>query len=797
MRKLFPLNFDWRFTTDFKDEFLKSDFSISKFAEVMLPHQMVELPANHLQASSYQIVGTYFRDLTIDALPEGQRAILRFYGVMNTCKVYLNSEFIGEHKGGYTPFAYDITDKLHQSGENRLVVMVEGFETPNIPPFGGVVDYLGYSGIYREVELEIVPEIRIQKVFVRTDVAPSLMESEMILRPTALFSKNPGTEAQIVFRVFKGEKQIQIEEFTLVEEREQIFSFLVQDIERWELDNPSLYTLQTELSISGSVIDQVTTRFGFRTCEFTTEGFLLNNRKVKLIGLNRHQSYPYVGYAMPKRMQESDANVLKYELGCNIVRTSHYMQSDHFINRCDEIGLLVFEEIPGWQYIGDENFKELTLANLEVMITHHFNHPSIILWGVRINESPDDHEFYEKTNRLAHQLDDTRQTGGVRNFRKSEFLEDVYTYNDFSHHGDNPGLEHPNKIAGRLVPYLVTEHNGHVFPTKKNDSEEKKIEHAYRHLNVIDSAFASDRFSGAIGWCLADYGTHQQFGANDRVCYHGVTDMFRIPKYASYPYMSLRTDGPILKVASSMTPGAFVNSVLPPTFVYTNCDYVKIYLNDELLGKHYPDWPTFPDIPNAPVIIDDYIGDRILVSGEYKPRVAKSIKTVLNAFTRYGFAMPFKLKLRMLSLMMFNKMTMKTAMDIYGKYVGNWGSPEVSFRIEGYIDDKLVKSVVISQPKSAILKLYPDATQLRHELTYDVVRVVIQMEDENNNLLGLANDVVSVKPDGSLSVIGPSNIALVGGSTAIYLKTTGKLGKSVVELRCPNQPTAKLEFDIN
>ena len=149
---------------------------------------------------------------------------------------------------------------------------------------------------------------------------------------------------------------------------------------------------------------------------------------------------------MPKSAQMKDADILKYDLSLNIARTSHYPQSKHFLNRCDEIGLLVFEEIPGWQHIGGQEFKENTLKNVEAMIKRDFNHPSIIIWGVRINESLDDHDLYVKTNELARKLDPTRPTGGVRYLHNSEFLEDVYTFNDFIHSGENQALSDPDFV---------------------------------------------------------------------------------------------------------------------------------------------------------------------------------------------------------------------------------------------------------------------------------------------------------------------------------------------------------------
>ena len=187
-------------------------------------------------------------------------------------------------------------------------------------------------------------------------------------------------------------------------------------------------------------------------------------------------------------MQIFDADILKKELGVNAVRTSHYPQSQDFIRRCDEIGLLVFTEFPGWQHIGDEEWKRQAVQNLKEMIVQYRNHPSIILWGVRINESQDDDVFYRETNRVAHELDDTRATGGVRMLKKSHLLEDVYTYNDFLHDGRHPGCNPKRKVTPDMKkPYLISEYNGHMFPTKPFDDEEHRTEHAIRHANVLNA----------------------------------------------------------------------------------------------------------------------------------------------------------------------------------------------------------------------------------------------------------------------------------------------------------------------
>ncbi len=390
-----------------------------------------------------------------------------------------------------------------------------------------------------------------------------------------------------------------------------------------------------------------------------------------------------------------------------------------------------------------------------------------------------------------------RQTGGVRYIKKSELLEDVYTYNDFSCDGVNKGLANPDKVSERLVPYLVTEHNGHMFPTRIDDNEARKLEQALRHLYVIEDAFGTDRISGAIGWCFADYNTHDQFGASDRICYHGVMDMFRLPKYAAYTYMSQKQNqDPVLEVASSMAPGEGDRNVLPPIFVFTNCDYVKAYIDDYYLGKNYSEWELFPNIPNAPIIIDDFIGNRILENEPFSKKVATRIKDLIISYNKNGFSMPLKDKMKIIDLMLFHHFNMKKMVAIFGKYSGNDSTHTPVYRFEGYTDDKLVKTITMGAPKKAILKVYPDCTSLVHGDTYDVVRVVVRMEDEYSNTRPLARDVVSIETSEGLVAIGPDRVALLGGSIAFFLKTTGKTGKAKATFAASGFEPVDVEFEI-
>ncbi len=797
MRQDIGLNFDWFYSPDFKETYLKNDASLDHFESVMLPHTNKVLPYNNFNEKDFQFVSSYKKNFTVPSEAKGNRLFLHFGAVMTVAEVYLNEQKIAVHEGGFTPFDVEITDVVVWDQPNYLFVKVDSREIKDVPPFGYVVDYLCYGGIYREVSLQIRPHLYIDHLFIRTLESPRLQESSMILDCSIALNQELEQDYRMEVTVFDNDKAVLTKTIEAIFAKEHRFSGEIDNIVRWQLDQPKLYSLELVLFNAQGEIDRIRDVFGFRTAEFTTEGFVLNNKKIKLIGLNRHQSYPYVGYAMPKRIQESDAEILKYELGCNIVRTSHYMQSDHFIRRCDEIGLLVLEEIPGWQYIGNEDFKERTYDNLTTMITHHFNHPSIVLWGVRINESPDDHDFYVKTNEVARSLDDFHQLGGIRNFKHSEFLEDVYTYNDFSHVGNNDGLAKPRKITGKLVPYLVTEHNGHIFPTKKFDHDEKRRAQALRHLAVLDANFGNEMISGTIGWCMNDYNTHVEFGSGDRICYHGVLDMFRIPKYAASVYASQQTQKPVLTVASNLYMGDHARSMVPPTVIFTNCDYVKVYRNGRFIDDFYSAWDTYKNVPYAPVIVDDYIGNLIFEDEtKYRKPVLKRIKKVLNSLYSSNPWTKLANGFRMFDLMVFHRITYGQAMGYYGKYIGDWGKEGGSYLFEGYIDDKMVISVKKGANQSVRFVASADHTALKHGETYDATRIVAKLVDEYDNDLIYAHNVVTVEASDHFEIIGPKQVALIGGSIGIYVKTTGKKGKGSITLKTDNYSEISIKISV-
>ncbi|MCK8060092.1 MULTISPECIES: glycoside hydrolase family 2 TIM barrel-domain containing protein [unclassified Fusibacter] len=787
MRKTTMINFDWKYSMDFKEAYILETHDDDLFETVHLPHTNITLPYNNFDEKLYQFESCYRKRLWIDKVETHQRVYVKFEAVMTYARVYLNGHYVGDHKGGYTPFRLDLTDYAVFESENTLVVYVDSTERSDIPPFGFVVDYLTYGGIYREVSLEYCSDVHLENVAVRAkDVLTDALFLDMDLYLhnhkqekgdlTCAFSI---LEDETLIKTFKKTLQVSSDLDEKINVQESLAD-VSHAIKLWGTDHPHLYWLEISLMSGEKLIDRLKIRFGFRDARFSPEGFFLNGERLKIQGINRHQSFPYVGYAMPKSAQYKDAELLKYELGVNAVRLSHYPHSDHFMDRCDELGLLVFDEIPGWQHIGDEAWQETALENVAEMILKDVNHPSVIIWGVRINESQDHDLFYRKTNTLAKSLDDSRPTGGVRCIKNSNPMEDVYTYNDFSHTGKNRGLDKKRSVTKTRKPYLVTEHNGHMFPTKKFDHESHRVEHALRHLNVLDAMRGEDQISGAIGWCMFDYNTHKDFGSGDKICYHGVMDMFRIPKHAAFAYRSQVDGHPVMHVASSFNIGEYKGSLLEDVQVFTNCDHIELYKNDEYVNTFHPNRRRYPHLAHPPIVIDDYIGDAIRNKERFSLKDAKTVKALLLSVSKKGAKLSLGETLKMAWIFFRYKMNTKDAQDLFAKYFGGWGGMATDYVFKGYKDGLCVTEVKKSQVFKPSLLVTIDSTILVEEATYDTTRIVVRLVDDYGNEITYASDTVRVETLGPIEMIGPKVLSLIGGSIGFWIRTTGDQGQAQV-----------------
>ena len=754
------INDNWLFTDDYTKGFEKAK-------EVRIPHNPSLLPLHYSSPDYYEMVSGYKKTIVLEEEDLDKRIFLLFEGVAHIATLYFNGKEIGTHYSGYTSFTYEVTEFI-KKGENEIVLKVDGRESCNTPPFGFVIDYLTYSGIYRDVFLIKKNKSYIKDVFVSSPTLSSLrveydIESE--------------SEYSIRYSVFDNDRVI-IEGET----KESSLSLSSLSVSPWSPSSPKLYTLLSTLLIKGEVIDENTTEFGFRTVETKGKDLYINGEKVFLKGLNRHQAWPYIGYAAPERMQRMDARILKEELGCDIVRTSHYPQSRHFISECDRLGLLVFTEIPGWQHIGDKEWKEKAIINTKEMVLQYRNHPSVIIWGVRINESQDDDEFYKKTNETAHALDPTRPTSGVRYIENSSLLEDIYSYNDFSHTGNNSGVKERRKITKHQdKPLLVSEANGHMFPTKSFDTWERRQEHALRHARVINDAKKDGDHIGAIEWCMTDYATHKDFGSGDRICYHGVMDSFRNPKDAAYFWASGQEKNEVIHISSSMDIGDYNGGIRGKTWVFTNAERVDVYKNGRKITSLSPS--PFSSLDHGPLVFDDTIGNLLETDEGFDKKKADIIKECLNAAVEYGFQnLPKKYLLKLAYIMLRYKLNFSDGVKLFNKYVSGWGGEGEEWKFQGIWNGKEGKSVTLAHSSKLHLDIIKDTSVLYEGNGYDETLVRIRVLDEFNNPAPYAQLPLSIETSGSIENAGYSLLTLEGGMGGVIIKTNGGIGKGVLSL---------------
>jgi len=771
---------NWEFTPEWNDAFAGGE---GRFETVRLPHTVKEIPLHYADHKSYQMVCGYRRKLELGQELAGKRLFLQFDGAAHIATVYVNGRELATHCSGYTGFRVDITDSVTLGGENLLCVRLDTTENPQIPPFGFVVDYLTYGGLYREVWLDVRNSHYIEDLYIATPTLTTLK-----IRPTLV----DAGKCIVLVELLDGSVVILKKAFTAG----GTITIQCPDVQPWSEEHPKLYTCRVSLVKIGSVQDVWEQKVGFRTAEFRADGFYLNGKRLFLRGLNRHQSYPYIGYAAPERLQREDARILQEELGCNAVRTSHYPQSHHFIDECDRRGLLVFTELPGWQHIGDTEWKHQAIENVREMVLQYRNHPSIVLWGVRINESQDDDAFYQRTNALAHELDPGRATSGVRYIEKSHLLEDVYAYNDFSHTGQNPGVKPKKAVTSDMGKALIiSEHNGHMFPTKAFDTWHRRQEHALRHMRVQNDALEDGNHAGCFGWCMFDYPTHKDFGSGDRVCYHGVMDAFRNPKLAAYAYASQSDTAPVLAVGSSMDIGDYPGGQIGGVHVFTNADTVSLYKNGNFVTRLHPG--DFKALPHGPMVMDDTIGCLLETQEGFEKKKADLLRECLLTIQKKGLAgmNPADLARMGYAMVKFG-MNYSDAVALYGKYVGNWGGEATVWRLDAEKDGEVVKSVTCCPSTALHLEAVASYTDLREIDTYDMAAIRIRILDEYGNTVPYAQIPVQLQLEGEAQLVGPSVVTAEGGMTGTYIKTTGKPGRAKLTISAAQTESVELEFTI-
>ena len=683
------------------------------------------------------------------------------------------------HGCGYTAFTVDLTAALRLGQKNVVAVRCDSREDLNIPPFGGQLDGLTYGGIYRAVSLDIKEPAYLRDIFIEAKA-----EGDFRIYSSTV-GETVGCTLQAEIRSPSGSRALYQGELSL-----PIVGTL-NGVHPWSLEHPSLYTLTVRLIRPGTnglpdrVLDERSTRFGFRTLQFVAGGLYLNGQRVELRGLNRHQSYAYQGYAMPDSIQRLDAQLLKKELGCNAVRTSHCPPSPAFLDACDELGILVFTEMPGWQHLGDDTWKAQALQNCREMVCQYRNHPSIFLWGVRVSGSADDEAFYKRTHETVHRLDPTRPTAGARGFHKSQLLEDVYAYNDYSYRGRGSGCEPRSAVTPDLRRgYLISEFGGQQFPAKAFDDEPHRLAQALRYAAVLNDSIAQQGVAGSFGRCMTDYNTHREFGSGDRVSYHGVMDLFRNPKLSAAVYASQKTPRApsdiVLEVSSGMALGDLPGGIPVACWVFTNAESVRLYRDNDFVAEFAPDRRgRFAALPHPPIEIQDFVGSLLEKYEGLDRAAAPQVAAILNEMRRDAMELSPLSRARMLSL----RLSAQELLRMYYKYIGVLGSPTSVYRFEAVWHGRAVKTVIREPVQSVRLECTVHNPILTDGPTWDCAAVSLRAIDQNGNLLPYCSEAVQLSVEGPVEILGPSVVPLRGGMAGTYLATTGEAGRAVLHCK--------------
>ncbi|HJP79669.1 MAG TPA: glycoside hydrolase family 2 TIM barrel-domain containing protein [Pseudonocardiaceae bacterium] len=629
----YPLNTGWRFG-EYVAGAADPGFDDAHFAPVTLPHSVVNLSWRDWDPSAWQRVWAYRRHVPGPIQPN-TRLFLDFDAAMVSATVSCNGNQLAAHAGGYLPFSVELTEALTETDNVLAVVLDSTWQA--VPPEGSpagtaAVDFLEPGGIYRDVSLRLVPSVFIADVFAKplnvlTDarsvavqvtvdaavaasgtVRTELLDNGRVLAgATTPISASPGTSTVTLDLTNLGR------------------------IALWSPERPRLYDVRTTLSLAGAS-HEYRNRIGFREATFTVDGFRLNGKPYKVFGLNRHQIYPYAGLAMPARVQRRDAQILREDLNCNMVRCSHYPQSPHFLDACDELGLLVWQEPPGWHYLGDAAWQDLAVRNVHDMIVRDRSRPSVILWGIRLNETANDPALYARTAAVAAQLDGSRQTSGAMDIYSTDnWSADVFAFDDY--HTD------PNGHATLLpplpnVPYLVTEAVGALDGApyyRWTDTQQVLATQLIMHATVHDIARGNDRYAGLLGWAGFDYDSLNGHIYRN-VKWPGVIDTFRVPKPGAGFYQS-QVDPQVRPVIApgffwDFGPSSPAAGPGPNTVIATNCERLELYVDGQHHGTALPDHARFPNLRYPPAFadltvsgaglpelrIDGYVGNRVVTT---------------------------------------------------------------------------------------------------------------------------------------------------------------------------------------
>ncbi|MET0320252.1 MAG: glycoside hydrolase family 2 TIM barrel-domain containing protein [Duganella sp.] len=595
------------------------------WSRVNLPHTArleAKIPVDSWQGTAY-----YKKNFTAK-VAVGEQAVLRFEGAMNVADVWVNGKHLGQHLGGYLPFAYDVTPYLKKGGANELVVRINNEDNAVTGPKPlKDLDYIQYGGIYRDVTLTIKPPVHISDEMLAQKVAgggifvtyPQADKTTATVRVQAEVC-NTSDQARTAelrhrlldktTRVADGTESVRL---AAGECRNVVRELKVDRPQLWSPKAPNLYALETTVTSQGGK-DVVNTRIGIRRIELAKGKLLINGEKTFLRGVNRHQEYPYVGYALSPQAEYRDALLIK-RAGYDYIRLSHYPHSPAFMAAADELGLMVLPGVPGWQYFNpDPAFSAQVVKTCTDMVRRDRNHASVLAWECSLNETQMPDALIDTLHKTVHQeypgdqaysAGWAPQTYDVYLQARQHRLDDkrpqpdkaliVSEYGDWEYYAMNAGFNQTAwgdlKEADRSSRQLLADGEKRLLQQAKNLAES--------HDDNFNTGAIADGY-----WVMFDYGR----GYAPDLESSGIMSIDRLPKYSYDFFQSQRSvaeaskwgGGAMVSIASHWTPESS-----PQVRVFSNADEVELFLNGRSLGrvKSGPT-KTHPNLAHPPLEFD-------------------------------------------------------------------------------------------------------------------------------------------------------------------------------------------------
>jgi beta-galactosidase len=616
----YSMNTNWLFGGQYMAGSESSAYDDGGFAAISLPHTVTSLSWRNWDYDTWQQVWIYRRHFNgaylVGPNRPGNRIFIDFDGVMVNASVVINDQAVSTHQGGYLPWSAELTGKV-TSGDNLLAVIVDSRCLP-VPPVGVgrgpySIDFFQPGGIYRDVNLRMVPPAFISDLFaLPADVLGP--QRRVDVEATIDSAVTPHRDGTLLVELFDGSSQIaaQVATVSLTSPGTSTAKLSLTDlgpVGLWSPDSPKLYQVRATLSFPGLKDHVLTRQIGFREASFRPEGFFLNGERLQLFGVNRHQLYPYTGMAMPARVQRKDVEILKNDFNCNMVRCSHYPQSPHFLDACDELGLLVWEEAPGWHAVSTSPaWQDLVVQNVRDMVTRDRSRPSVIIWGTRLNETSDFPRLWAATRQAARELDSSRPSSGAMAFHEDiTWTEDVYAYNDYGVDPQTGNATLKPPFAG--LPYLITETVGVEEARPQHfawtDPPGQLTRQAELHAQAQSLARSNPGYSGMLAWAGFDYAS--LLGQDpDAIKWAGVADGFRVPKPGAAIYQSQSDPNvtPVILPVFFWEQGGAVPAA-PPTMIASNCERLEIFLDGAHVSTALPALhsPLYSGLVHPPFLV--------------------------------------------------------------------------------------------------------------------------------------------------------------------------------------------------